>query len=183
MSEKKNENFQQIMENFKDLGDKYVANALVRRKKDGSLYRSRQEIIEEYNKSNISYPFAALIKLDHCRNTFKSHMQNSIFFSGPLSLVTLYALNKDVMKIGYKAKRFSYVFSHFILVTLITMGVMTLDCLLFNDYCNPKSDIYSIESDSEYFKKALLPKLVEQKNKSDVKIGRTKEIGLKDEEL
>ena len=179
----KRHDFNDFMENFKELGDKYVADSLVRRKKDGSLYRGRHQIIEEYNKSKIPYPLAALIKLDYCRNTFISNMKNCIFFSGPLSLVTLYALNADVRKSGYRAKGFLYNFSHFILITLIMMGAMTLDCLILNDYCNPNSDIYKMENDSEYFKKALLPKLIREKNKLDVKIGRTKEIGLKDEEL
>ena len=183
MTEKSNENFKDLIDFQKAQEFENFERSLVRRKKDGTIYRNRKEMKEKYDKSYLPYPFAALFNLDYCNNVFVNYIKNSFFFAGPLTLISAYAINKEIKLKGFRAKRLSYYFSHYILVNLILMSVFTLDCLIFCDYCKPWSDIYNIENDSQYFKKTLLPKLKNEKTSFDVQVERTKAEGLKDEEL
>lgn len=184
MSENNNQHeFGKLMEKFKEHDMENLEKTLIRRNKDGSIYRNRHEILEQYKKSYLPYPIAPLLKLDYCRKMFFSHLQNSFYFAGPLSLISLYVLHNDIRKIGYRTKSFSYILSHYLLVSFIIMGILTLDCLAFSDYCKPWSQIYNLENDSEYFKKELMTKFKKEIEKPDVKLERTKDIGLKDDEL
>jgi hypothetical protein len=158
-------------------------SVMTRRTKNGKIYQNRQEIIEKYRNSFLPYPIAPLLIMDYCRDIFMKNIQNCFFFAGPLSLLSAYARNKEVRLKGFRAMSFSYLVSHYIFINIICMGLVTIDCLLFCDYCKPWSAIYNVDNDSEYFRQELIPKIQKEKASFDVQMIRTRNQGLKDEEL
>jgi len=66
------------------------AQLTLRRRADGTLYKTRLQMIEEYNNSILPYPLKAMFRLDYCKNIIKSHITQSFIFSIPLSFVLAY---------------------------------------------------------------------------------------------
>ncbi len=86
-----NENKQQAIKSDPDLD--YL---LKKRRSDGSLIKTRQEMLKAYHDSNLPYPFSAIFNLTYCKNIVKSHFFNSIFFAMPLSMVISYTINPEI---------------------------------------------------------------------------------------
>jgi hypothetical protein len=153
-----------------------------RRKKDGSLYRSRRDMKENYEKSVLPYPLA-VVKLDYCWNIIKAHIANTFFFAMPLSFVASYALNADIRIKGFKCKPYGYYAKIYLTVYLGMLGIFLLDSLLFCEYCRPWSKVYSETSSSDYYKDILKSRIKSEQRSTDVNYKRTRMSGLKDEEL
>ena len=178
----KEENFQEFIDRSKSEKMDQFLDLTTRRRKNGTIYRNRQEMKENYNNSYLPYPLAPLFKLDYCKNVFYHHLKNAYIFSIPITLLSAFTFNKEIKKKGLRAKPFSYYVSLYILVNLIYVAGTTLDCLLFCDYCKPWSDVYNVDNDSEYFKK-IVGKINNEKTTINFNLRKTQNVGLKDEEL
>jgi hypothetical protein len=154
-----------------------------KRKPDGTPYRSRIQMKEEYDKSVLPYPLKAIWKLDYCWNIVKSHIFNSIFFSIPFTLVYTYAANPKVRNEGMRSKPFIYYVSAYILVYSLMSTYFVLDSLIFCEYCKPWSSVYSIDNKNETYKEILRSRIKSQQSQFDAQVKKTKDKGLKDEEL
>ena len=79
MTEKKEEKFKDKNEEAMSKKIKLFEHHYARRKKDGTFYKNRREMKENYDKSNIPYPIAPFIHFDYCHNIFMNHINNCFF--------------------------------------------------------------------------------------------------------
>lgn len=156
---------------------------LKKRRSDGSLIQTRQEMLKAYHDSNLPYPFSAIFNLTYCRNIIKSHFFNSIFFAMPLSMVISYTLNPEIRTKGYMSRSKSYYLSIYLITYSILFGGFCLDALLFCDYCKPWSDIYMVDGRSQKYKEILKNRIKNEQKSTDIQFQKTRDYGLKDNEI
>jgi hypothetical protein len=168
---------------IKEIESKKYLKVNTRRRQDGSLYVSRREMREKYEKSFLPYPFAAIFKLDYCWNIIKAHLANGLFFSIPLTFVMTYAFNPDIRTKGFNSRPRSYYLKFYSLVYLGMISIFTLDSLMFCEYCKPWSSLYSETTNSDHYKDMLKNRIKTEQKSTDVNFKRTRMSGLKDEEL
>lgn len=171
--------------NTNNINNKITRGYNNRRKSDGSLYKSRLEMKEEYEKSILPYPFSAIWNLEYCWNICKSHFKNSIIFALPLSVVASYALNKKARTEGIKSKPFKYYLSLYVLVYTSLVGLFIGDSLTTCDYCKPWSDVYRKDGDNDNakYRDILRSRIKNEQGSSDIKKRITSAKGLSDEEI
>jgi hypothetical protein len=155
----------------------------MKRRPDGSLYKSRLEMKKAYNDSKLPYPLNAVFKLDYCFNIVKSHFFNSFFFSVPLTLVLSYAINPRVRTEGMKSRPISYYISLYLLVYSSMSLYFAIDSLMFCDYCKPWSSVYDSDNKNETYKQILKNRIKSEQSGLDAKIKKTKDKGLKEDEI
>ena len=178
-----NQNMHQIPALGNNTTEADFQKVAIRRRNDGSMYKTRQQMKEEYNNSMLPYPIKAIFRLDYCKKIIKSHLQQSLIFSIPISFVVAYATNPDVRTKGMRSRGFSFYLSAYILTYMGFITYFCIDSLVFCDYCKPWSKIYAEENDSTYFRDILVDRIKTEQKKTDAVIMKTKTIGLKDEEL
>ena len=173
------------MENTNSRDQKFsVYNSInLKRRPDGTPYKSRLEMKEAYMNSNIPYPFAAIWKLDYCWNIVKSHIKNCIFFSVPMTIVFSYAFNPIVRTEGMKSRPFAYYMSVYVLVYSLLTGYFIFDSLVLCDYCKPWSSVYDSDNKNERYKQILKSRIKSEQSSIDAQNKKTKEKGLKDDEI
>lgn len=155
----------------------------LKRKPDGTPYKSRLEMKKEYDESVLPYPLKAIWKLDYCWNIIKSHLLNCFFFSLPLTIVYTYSFNPKIRTEGMKSKPFIYYISAYILVYSIISSYFVIDALIFCDYCKPWSPVYLSNNKSESYKEILKSRIKREQGEYSVQLKKTRDRGLKDEEL
>jgi hypothetical protein len=160
-----------------------LASYRLRRKPDGTPYRSRKDMKENYQNSRLFYPFSAIWNLDYCWNICKSHFKNTFFFTMPLAFVVSYALNPEIRTKGFKSRPFAYYASVYIFIYSCLSSYFIIDALAFCDYCKPWSPLYNLEDRSDKYREMLKSKIKGEQSSIDVKINKTKHQGLKDEEI
>lgn len=156
---------------------------LKKRRSDGSLIKTRQEMLKAYHDSNLPYPFSAIFNLTYCKNIIKSHFFNSIFFAMPLSMVISYTLNPEIRTKGYMSRSKYYYFSIYMLTYAVLFGGFSVDALLFCDYCKPWSDVYLVDGRTQKYKEILKNRIKNEQKSTDVQIQKTRDYGLKDNEI
>lgn len=167
---------------FKNIEHQTLQDLNLKRKPDGTKYRSRLDMKEAYKKSKLFYPFSAIWNLDYCWNIVKSYMKNSIFFAVPFTLVASYILNPKVRKDGMK-RPFAYYVSVYMMTYCIISGYFLIDALAFCDYCKPWSYVYNEDNRKERYKEMLKTKIKSEQSSLDIINKKTKNQGLKDEEI
>lgn len=155
----------------------------LKRRADGTPYKSRLEMKQAYLDSKLPYPFAAIWKLDYCWNIVYSHIKNCVFFSVPMTVVFSYAFNPNIRSNGMKSRPFVYYASVYILVYTMLTGYFIIDSLAFCDYCKPWSAIYSSENKNEIYKQVLKSRIKSEQSSIDAQNRKTSDKGLKDEEI
>jgi hypothetical protein len=170
-----NSNSLSAFQRFQDLN--------LKRRSDGSLYRSRKEMKEAYHNSKLFYPLSAIWNLDYCWIIVKSHIKNCFIFAIPLTLVSAYAFNPKVRTQGVQGKPFVFYVSLYILVYTSLTGFFMIDALAFCDYCKPWSNVYDTESGREKYKEMLKNRIKREQSSTDIIMKKTRERGLKDEEI
>ena len=156
---------------------------LKKRRGDGSVIKTRHEMLQDYNLSSLPYPFSVIYNLVYCRNLIKSHFFNSIFFAMPLSMVASYTLNPEIRTKGFMSRSKFYYISIYLLTYTILFGGFTLDSLLFCDYCKPWSDVYLAEGRSNKYKEVLKNRIKNEQKSNDIRFQKTRDQGLKDNEI
>jgi hypothetical protein len=154
-----------------------------KRKSDGSLMLSRIEMINNYNNSYLPYPLSAFFNLTYCKNIMKSHIYNCLFFAFPLSSVAAYTFNSEIRKKGFMSKTKLYYLSIYIVTYSCLLGFFTADALLFCDYCKPWSCVYLNDSRTQKYKEVLKGRIKGEQKSTDIKIQKTRDQGLKDNEI
>jgi hypothetical protein len=155
----------------------------LKRRSDGSVYRTRQEMKEAYHNSRVFYPFSAIWNLDYCWTIVISHVKNCFIFAIPFTLVAVYALNPKARTQGVQGRPFVFYVSVYILVYTSLTGLFMIDALAFCDYCKPWSNVYDTESGREKYKEMLKNRIKSEQSSIDIKMKKTREKGLKDEEI
>ena len=155
----------------------------IRRKPNGEKYKSRRDMVENYKNSYLPYPLSVIFKLDYCKNLILSHLSFGVVISLPISMVLSYALNPDVRSKGYFSKPKLFYFSNFMMVYCGFVLAFSLDSLIFSDYCKPWSKIYTTGDESDEYFKFMKQRIKSSQNSADVKIKKTKSVGLKDDEI
>jgi hypothetical protein len=138
---------------------------------------------EAYSNSKLFYPFSAIWNLDYCWIIVKSHIKNCLIFAIPLTLVASYALNPKARTQGVQGRPFVFYVSVYILTYSSLTGLFMIDALAFCDYCKPWSNVYDAESSREKYKEMLKSRIKREQSSYDIKIKKTIEQGLKDEEI
>lgn len=152
-----------------------------KRRRDGTLFRTKEEMIESYKKSYLPYPLSAFYHLDYCKKILKVNLYNSIFFAMPFSLVLMYAFIPHIKIEGFKLKHKRIYFNWYLAVYLLLMSLLAFDMTISADYCNPKSFVYQQNSNDDY--RGYLKKRIQSVQTEDFKITKTKSGGLSDDEL
>lgn len=155
----------------------------LKRRPDGTPYKSRLEMKQSYLNSRLPYPLSVIWNLDYCWNIVKSHVKNCIFFSVPLTLVFSYTLNPKVRTDGMKSRPLVYYVSLYMIVYTMMSGYFMIDSLAFCDYCKPWSAVYDSENKNETYKQILKSRIKNEQSSFDAVIKKTKEKGLKDDEI
>ena len=175
------------MENYDKLTNNENSNIIdqinLKRRPDGSPYKSRIEMKKDYDRSWLPYPLKAIWKLDYCWKIVKSHLYNSLFFTVPLTLVYTYTFNPKIRTEGMKSRPFIYYVSAYILVYSVISSYFILDALIFCDYCKPWSSVYKENSRTEIYKGIIKSRIKKEQGNFDAQIRKTRDRGLKDEEL
>ena len=78
-----------------------------RSKRDGTGLRSKREIIEDYDQSNLPYPLKPLWKLDYCYRLTYTMYKHSFVLSLPLTMV-YYIWNNSPQCWAHSLKSFPY---------------------------------------------------------------------------
>lgn len=164
-----------------DNDSKPVIIEIKRRRKDGTFYRSREEMINSYKNSYLPYPLSAFYHLDYCNQIFKINLKNSLFFCFPVSMVVMYAFIPHVKTEGFKYKHKRIYFNWILAVYLAIISILTLDMTFSVEYCNPKSFVYQHNSTDEY--RGYLKEKIQSHKTLDFSITKTKIRGLQDDEL
>lgn len=154
-----------------------------RRKNNGTPYRTKQDMIEDYNKTVLFYPFSVLWNMDYCSTIVKSHMKNSLFFAFPFTFLLSYALNPQARSGGLSKRPFAYYITTYFTVYTCLSIYFLIDSFLFCDYCKPWSEMYSINNGRESYKNLLKDKIKREQKSTDVAIRKTRDIGLSDDEI
>lgn len=165
------------------ISDSDMEYLLKKRRTDGSVIQSREDMLKAYKESNLPYPFSAIFKLTYCRNIMKSHFFNSIFFAMPLSMVISYTLNPEIRTKGYMSRSKYYYLTIYMVTYSILFGGFTLDALLFCDYCKPWSDVYMVDGRSQKYREILKNRIKNEQKSTDIQIQKTRDYGLKDNEI
>ncbi len=173
-----NDNKQQAIKSDPDLD--YL---LKKRRSDGSLIKTRQEMLKAYHDSNLPYPFSAIFNLTYCKNIIKSHFFNSIFFAMPLSMVISYTINPEIRLKGYQSRSKFYYLGLYFVTYAVLFGGFSMDALLFCDYCKPWSDVYLVDGRSEKYKEILKNRIKNEQKSVDIQFQKTRDYGLKDNEI
>ncbi len=155
----------------------------LKRRQDGSAYKSRQEMVQNYRDSRLFYPLSVLWNLEYCNTIIKKHFINSLYFAFPFTLVGAYAFNPKIRTEGMRGRPFVYYVSLYILIYGAMCGYFLLDSLVFCDYCKPWSYVYDTESGREQYLKMLKTKIKQEQGSSDIQYKKTRDKGLKDEEI
>jgi hypothetical protein len=140
-------------------------------------------MLKDYYDSKLPYPFSAIFNLTYCKNIMKSNFFNSIFFSLPLSMVISYTLNPEIRTKGYMSRSKYYYVTIYMVTYSILFGGFTIDALFFCDYCKPWSDIYSSEGRSQKYRDILKNRIKNEQKSLDIQFQKTRDIGLKDDEI
>jgi len=56
-------------------------------KRDGTVLRTKQEILADYDSSSLPYPLKPLLKLDYCWRLNYTMFRHAFVLAGPLSLI------------------------------------------------------------------------------------------------
>lgn len=154
----------------------------IRRRKDGSKYVTRKEMAEKYNNSILPYPFK-VVKLDYCKNLIYNHLKMGLIASFPFSMLLSYVMNPYVRTKGFFSKNKYFYFVNYCLVYSIFVVVFSIDSILFSDYCNIKSQIYSLETDNDVYFNFMKKRIKNEINSEDIKLKKNKSSGLSDDEI
>jgi hypothetical protein len=100
-----------------------------------------------------------------------------------MTVVFSYAFNPKVRTEGMKSRPFVYYVSLYIMVYSMMSGYFIIDSLVFCDYCKPWSSVYDTENKNEVYKQVLKNRIKNEQSSFDAQVKKTKEKGLKDEEL
>lgn len=150
---------------------------------DGTLIKTRQEMLQDYYNSHLPYPFSVIFNLAYCKNIVKSHFFNSFFFAFPLSFVISYTLNPEIRTKGYMSRPKFYYISIYMITYTLLFGGFTFDALILCDYCKPWSDVYMTDGRSEKYKEVLKNRIKNEQKSEDIKFQKTRDQGLKDNEI
>lgn len=160
-----------------------LESLLVRRRKDGSKYKSRREMINNYKLSHAPYPLSVFLHLDYCTNIIKSHLTHGFIFSLPLSLIVSYALNPEVREKGFMSKNKYYYIVNFGMCYFLFIIAFTIDSMVFSDYCKPWSNVYSLGDDYDEYFVFMKNRIKKEQEKMDIQLKKTRLEGLRDEDL
>ena len=177
----KNEIQKNNVENEENLKKIEYFNA--KRRHDGTIYRSKRDMLKSYEESYLPYPFGAIWRLDYCWNIVITHIKNNLVFALPLSLTFSYAFNPKIRTKGLRSVPISYYISIYAISYSVLISIFLFDSIFFCDYCKPWSDVYSMEGRQEKYKEILKTKIIKEQNSSDIKYKKTKNKGLSDDEL
>jgi len=177
---KNSSNFNKIQEIKSDPDLDYL---LKKRRSDGSIIQTRQDMLKAYHDSYLPYPFSAIFQLTYCKNLIKSHFFNSMFFAMPISMVISYTLNPEIRTKGYLSRSKIYYFTIYLVTYSAMFGGFTLDALLFCNYCKPWSDVYMVDGRSQKYKELLKNRIKNEQKSTDIQIQKTRDHGLKDNEI
>ena len=156
----------------------------LKRRPDGSIYRSRIDMINDYKNSVLIYPFSVIYNIDYCRSILKTHFKNCFYFSIPFTFVLGYALNPTVRSEGMQfRKHYKFYFFIYFSVNILIFTLLSLDSLIFCDYCKPWSKIYSLKSDSDEYFNYMKERVKTETNSIDVMKKKISTKGLDDEDI
>lgn len=156
----------------------------LKRKPDGSLYRSRLDMINDYKNSKLIYPLSAIVNIDYCRKILTAHLKNCFFFAFPLSLVLCYSFNPKVRYEGMQFKKHYkfYVFIYFGLYSSMFL-LFCLDTFINCDYCKPWSEVYLLKSDNDDYLKFIKTRVKEESENLDIFKSKIRNKGLSDNDI
>lgn len=165
--------------------DKLHNTLLKKRKADGTPYRNRKDMINDYKNSKLPYPFSVIRNIDYCRTILYSHMKNSLFFALPFSFVMTYALNPKSRTEGLNFKKNKILIVNiYILSYFGIMAIFALDAFTTCDYCKPWSEFYKLNNSNDDYVKSIKDRFNKlEKSKKDIIISKAKIKGLSDEDL
>ena len=154
----------------------------IRRRPDGSLYKTRKEMIEQYKNSFLPWPFS-VYKLDFCSNLLKSHLKYGAIFSFPFSLLVSYILNPNARDGGFSSKPKVYYLANYFAVYFAFVFIFSLDSIIFSDYCKAWSKVYSQTKDDDEYIKFIKNRIKTQQLSGDIQDIKSINNGLKDNEI
>ena len=126
-------------------------------KRDGSVIRSKAQIIRDYDESSMPYPLKNLLKLDYCWKLNYTMFIHSFYLSTPLSGIYFIYTNMPQCW-NYTLRTFPYK----LLLKNYGMFMLIINCanigfsLMFEDYCKRDSEVYSVRQRNAHALRALI---------------------------
>jgi hypothetical protein len=115
-------------------------------KRDGSILRSKAEIVRDYDNSSLPYPLKNIVKLDYCWKLNYTLWKHSLYMAVPMTgIYFIYSRMPDCWK--YTRKTFPIGALAFTYVTMVALicAYNTVWSMTFDDYCKRNSRIYDVK--------------------------------------
>ena len=105
--------------------------------------RSKDEIVKDYDETNIPYPIRNLVKLDYCWKLNATLWRHSIYLSFPLTgIYFIYTRMPDCWNYTRKTFPLRALAINYVAIMCTINLLNTTYSLAFEDYCKRNSAIY-----------------------------------------
>ena len=104
-------------------------------KRDGTVLRSKEEIVKDYDESNLPYPLRPLMKLDYCWRLTYTLYRHSYYIGIHLTMVYFIWTEGDkVWRHTWKTFPFKRLVGSYLLCVLLINAGNAIWSLAFEDY-------------------------------------------------
>eukprot|EP00347_Sterkiella_histriomuscorum_P023954 403332811 len=112
-------------------------------KRDGTVLRSKQEIIDNYDNSSLPEPVRSLVTLDYCWRLNYTMFRHSFIIAFPLTL-TYHIWTNQPKVWSYSLRTIPYLKIGFQFATCVLLinALNVTWSMMFEEYCDRKSQIY-----------------------------------------
>lgn len=111
------------------------ASTVTKSKRDGTVLRSKQQIVDDYDSSNLPYPLKPILKLDYCWRLTYTMYKHSLYLSMPLTLIYhVWTQMPQCWKYTFKTAPYRKIGLQYITIVALVNAVNTLWSLSLEEY-------------------------------------------------
>lgn len=104
-------------------------------KRDGTVLRSKADIIKDHDSSNLPYPLKPIVKLDYCWRLTYTMFKHSFVISMPLTFIHfIWTKSPECWKYTFRTVPYKSFFKNYFLCVLIMNSANAAWSLAVEDY-------------------------------------------------
>ena len=104
-------------------------------KRDGTVLRTKQEILADYDSSSLPYPLKPLLKLDYCWRLNYTMFRHAFVLAGPLSLIHfLWTQSPACWNLTLRTIPYRAIFRNYAVIVALITSINTTWSLVGEDY-------------------------------------------------
>ena len=106
-----------------------------RTKRDGTILRGKQEIVEEYDKSTLPTPIKSILKLDYCWRLTYTMFKHSFVLAAPLTFIHfIWTQSPKCWEYRFKTFPYKHALKNYAMCILIINAVNTFWSVVGEEY-------------------------------------------------